>query len=159
MDDFVTLTGESADGASASSAGASFSDGPAVDSDIPYARAQAASGAGPGPGSAPAAGYWSTMRAMSVLQRGETTTGPVAVGGRTITLVARTTAVHLGGDSRGALHIRSRPMHVEVLDEDGQRHVVRVRDVEHTLVRAIAIGAVAVAYALRTIRKSLDRRA
>jgi len=40
---------------------------------------------------------------MSVLQRGETTIGPVAVGGRTITLVARTTAVHVGGDARGAL--------------------------------------------------------
>jgi uncharacterized 2Fe-2S/4Fe-4S cluster protein (DUF4445 family) len=95
---------------------------------------------------------------MSVVQRGETTIGPVAVGGRTITLVARTTAIHLGGDGRGALHVRSRPMHVEVLDEDGRRHVVRVRDIQQTLIAGIAIGGVAGAYALRTIRRSLDRR-
>jgi len=94
---------------------------------------------------------------MSVLQRGETTIGPVAVGGRTITLVARTTAVHVGGDARGALHIRSRPMHVEVLDDDGQRHVVRVRDLEHTLVLAIATCGLAAAYAVRIIRKNLER--
>jgi hypothetical protein len=95
---------------------------------------------------------------MSVLQRGETTIGPVAFGGRTITLVARTTAIHLGGDARGALHVRSRPVHVEVLDEDGQRHVVRVRDIEQTLIAAIAIGGVAGSYALRSLRKSLERR-
>lgn len=100
---------------------------------------------------------------MSVVQRGETTIGPVAFGGRTITLVARTTAIHLGGDARGALHVRSRPMHVEVLDEDGQRHVVRVRDIEQTIIAGIAIGGVAGAYALRLIRirmirKSLNRK-
>jgi hypothetical protein len=95
---------------------------------------------------------------MSVVQRGETTIGPVAFGGRTLTLVARTTAIHLGGDARGALHVRSRPMHVEVLDEDGQRHVVRVRDIEQTIIAGIAIGGVAGAYALRAIRRSLERR-
>jgi hypothetical protein len=96
---------------------------------------------------------------MAVLQRNDTTVGPVAFGGRTITLVARTTAVHLGGDARGALHIRSRPMHVEVLDEDGRRHVVRVRDIEQTLIAAIAIGGLATAYALRSIRKRVDKSA
>jgi hypothetical protein len=97
------------------------------------------------------------MRSMSVLQRGETTIGPVAFGGRTITLVARTTAIHIGGDARGALRIRSRPVHVEVLDEDGQRHVVHVRDVEHTLIAAIAIGGVVGSYALRALRRNLGR--
>ena len=98
------------------------------------------------------------MRSMSVVQRGETTIGPVAVGGRTLTLVARTTAIHVGGDARGALHVRSRPMHVEVLDEDGQRHVVRVRDLEQTLIAGIAIAGVVGAYALRTIRKNINRK-
>jgi hypothetical protein len=98
------------------------------------------------------------MRSMAVVQRGETTIGPVAVGGRTLTLVARTTAIHLGGDARGALHVRSRPMHVEVLDEDGHRHVVRVRDIEKTLITSIAIGGVAGAYALRVIRRSVNGR-
>ena len=37
------------------------------------------------------------MRAMSMLQRGETTLGPLAFDGRTITLVARTTALHIDG--------------------------------------------------------------
>jgi hypothetical protein len=98
------------------------------------------------------------MRSMGVLQRGETTIGPVAFGGRTITLVARTTAVHLGGDARGALHVRSRPMHVEVLDEHGRRHVVPIRNVERSLIAAIAIGGVASTYALRAFRESLTRK-
>jgi hypothetical protein len=94
---------------------------------------------------------------MAALQRGETTIGPLALGGRTITLVARTTALHLGTDERGALHIRSRPAHVEVLDEDGRRHVVRIRDVEHALIAAIAIGAAAGACALRIARRRMER--
>ena len=93
---------------------------------------------------------------MAALQRGETTVGPMAFGGRTITLVARTTALHLGSDARGALHIRSRPAHVEVLDADGQRHVVRIRDVEHTLIAAIAIAGAAGACALRIIRRRMS---
>jgi hypothetical protein len=93
-----------------------------------------------------------------VLHRGETTIGPVAFGGRTITLVARTTAVHIGGDARGALHLRSRPLFVEVLDEHGRRDVVPIRDVERALIAAIAIGVVASTYALRAIRDSLTRR-
>ena len=92
---------------------------------------------------------------MAVVQRGETTIGPVAFGGRTITLVARTTAVHLGGDARRrAATSASRPVHVEVLDEDGQRHVVRVRDIERRSIAAIAIGAITLGYALRLLRNS-----
>ncbi|MDQ1380108.1 MAG: hypothetical protein QOG65_725 [Actinomycetota bacterium] len=94
---------------------------------------------------------------MAALHRGETTIGPLALGGRTITLVARTTALHLGNDERGALHIRSRPAHVEVLDEDGRRHVVRIRDVEHALIAAIAIGSAAGACALRIARRRMER--
>ncbi|HEV7526162.1 MAG TPA: hypothetical protein VGP92_14415 [Acidimicrobiia bacterium] len=89
---------------------------------------------------------------MAVLQRGETTIGPLAFDGRTLTLVARTTAIHLGSDERGALHIRSRPAHVEVLDVDGRRHVVQIRDIEQVLITAIAVGAVGLSYALRLAR-------
>ena len=92
---------------------------------------------------------------MAALQRGETTVGPLAFGGRTITLVARTTAVQLGSDGRGALHLRSRPAHVEVLDADGQRHVVRIHDFEHALIAAIAIGGAAGACALRIARRRM----
>jgi hypothetical protein len=91
---------------------------------------------------------------MVGLQRGETTVGPVAFGGRTITLVARTTALRLGGDDRGALRVRCRPAHVEVLDEHGHRHVVHIHNVEQTLIAAIAIGGIATARALRIIRNS-----
>ena len=82
-------------------------------------------------GSARGGPGWSKMQPMTLLQRGETSVGPVAVDGRTITLVARTTAVHIGSDERGALHLRSRPVHVEVLDADGRRHIVRIRDIEN----------------------------
>lgn len=89
------------------------------------------------------------MTSMAVLRRGESTTGPVAFGGRTIMLVARTTAVHLGRDASNAVHVRSRPLHVEVLDEHGQRQVVPVRDLERALIAAIAIGGIVGACALR----------
>lgn len=94
---------------------------------------------------------------MALVQRGETTLGPLAFGGRTITLVARTTAVHVGSDARGALRVRSRPAHVEVLDEDGQRHVLHIRNVEHALIAAIAIGGVASSCALRLVRRHSPR--
>ena len=90
---------------------------------------------------------------MALVQRDETTLGPMAFGGRTITLVARTTSVHVGNDERAALHVRSRPAHVEVLDEVGQRHVLHIRDVEHILIAAIATCAIAGSWAVRTFRR------
>jgi hypothetical protein len=91
---------------------------------------------------------------MAGVQRSESTVGPLAFGGQTITLVSRTTAVHVGNDERGAVRVRSRPAHVEVLDEHGQRHVVHIRNVEQTLVAAIAIGGIAGAWIVRFTRKS-----
>ena len=76
------------------------------------------------------------------VQHVETTTGPVAVGGRTINLVARTTSLTLG-PSRRALGTWSRPVHVEILDADGRRQIVPVRD--YQLVTGIALVAVTVA--------------
>jgi hypothetical protein len=95
---------------------------------------------------------------MAALRRAETTLGPLAFGGQTITLVARTTAFHVGDDARGALHVRSHPVHVEVLDAEGRREVVHVRDVEHTLMVAILIGTVACTYVLRAIRTRRSSR-
>jgi len=82
----------------------------------------------------------------------DTTVGPLAFDGRTITLVARTRAMHVGDDGRGALHVRSRPRHVEVLDVDGRHKVLAVHDVERTLVRTIAIAGLAAAFVIRTVR-------
>ena len=69
-----------------------------------------------------------------------------------------TTALHVGDDERGGLHIRSRPLHVEVLDEDGKRQVVSIRDVERILLVAITIGTLASTYVLRAMRKNRKRR-
>jgi hypothetical protein len=82
----------------------------------------------------------------------DTTVGPLAFDGRTITLVARTRTMHVGDDGRGALHVRSRPRHVEVLDVDGRRQVLAVHDVERILVRTITIAGLATAFAIRTFR-------
>lgn len=91
------------------------------------------------------------------MQRGETTIGPVAVDGRTITLVARTSGVHVGGGPLAALGVRARPTHVEVLDAHGRRQVVRIRDVETTLIAAIvAVGTVGALMA-RVFKKARSR--
>ena len=95
---------------------------------------------------------------MAALRRAETTLGPLAFGGQTITLVARTTALHVGDDARGALHLRSHPVHVEVLDAEGRRQVVPVRDLEHTLMVAILIGTIAGTYVLRALRMRRSSR-
>ena len=70
----------------------------------------------------------------------ESTTGPVAVGGRTISLVARSTTLTLGRTQR-EVATWSRPHHIEILDQGGQREVVRVRDAQ-------MIGAALVAFAM-----------
>ena len=90
---------------------------------------------------------------MARLHTADNTTGPLAFDGRTITLVTRTTGFHVGDDARGGLHVRSRPRHVEVLDDDGQRHVVAVHDVERMLLVAISVGALVCASAVQAVRK------
>ncbi len=98
------------------------------------------------------------MHLMTRLHTGESTIGPLAFDGRTITLVARTTAIHVGDDSRGALHVRSRPRLVEVLDEDGRRHVVPVRDVQRALMVGITIVTIAGTSLVRAARRHASRR-
>jgi hypothetical protein len=71
----------------------------------------------------------------------ETTHGPVAVGGHTITLVARTSAVTVGSGPSGVIGSRTRPRHVEILDADGGRVTVRVRDYQRIATIVIASAA------------------
>jgi hypothetical protein len=78
---------------------------------------------------------------VRAFQQVETTSGPVAVDGRTITLVARSRAVRVGGERVGVMHVWSRPSHVEVLDGDGTRQVVRIRDVQRIATAAIMAAA------------------
>jgi len=93
-------------------------------------------------------GASSAENAFVAVERGETTYGPVAVDGRTLTLVART---HRW---RGR-HVWTRPTHLEVLDEDGKREVVRIRDTEYALIgaAAAALTAVVVWHATRAVRR------
>jgi hypothetical protein len=94
---------------------------------------------------------------MAMVQRGETTIGPVAVDGRTITLVAKTRTVHWRGRTGNALHVWARPAHVEVLDEEGRREVVRIHDVERAVMMAVVLGAAGYILATRALRRGLRR--
>jgi hypothetical protein len=73
------------------------------------------------------------------IQHVDTTTGPVAVGGRTITLVARTTALTSGSEPERVVGAWSRPRHLEILDASGRREIVKVRDL-HVLATAVIAG-------------------
>ena len=90
---------------------------------------------------------------MAIVQRADSTVGPVAIEGRTITLVSRAHAVRVGRDPGRAVQVRSRPRYVEVLHHDGRREVVRIHDVERALIAAIAFGAIAAACTARAVAK------
>jgi hypothetical protein len=84
----------------------------------------------------------------------ETTTGPVAVGGRTITLVARTSRRSIGS----WFSERARPTHIEILDGDGRRHVVPVRDYQRLATALIAAVAGACVIGTRVIKRTRSMR-
>lgn len=94
---------------------------------------------------------------MAVVQRRETTLGPVAVDGRTITLVATTRALNIGSRNGAAVHVLSRPSHVEVLDEDGRRHVVRVHDIQRVAMITTVVGALGYILGVRVLRMRRSR--
>jgi hypothetical protein len=96
-------------------------------------------------------------RQVAMVQRGETTIGPVAVDGRTITLVARTSGIRLRGGRLAALGVRARPTHIEVLDEQGRRQVVRIRDLETTVIAAIVATGTVCALAARVLKRGSSR--
>lgn len=88
---------------------------------------------------------------MAMLQRGQATVGPVAIDGRTVTLVSRTHALKLG--RRGSeIPVWSGPHHVEVLDRDGRRNVVRMHDLERVAFVAIAATTIVGAALVRAAR-------
>ena len=90
---------------------------------------------------------------MPLLRKTDTTTGPVAVEGHTISLVARTSGIELGGDPPKVFAVWSRPAHVEVLDADGARHLLPVRDVQLITMATIAGLTAACVVATRVARR------
>jgi hypothetical protein len=91
---------------------------------------------------------------MAFLRRSESSSAPLAAHGRTITLVARTRGVRAGAGNASVLHVRARPAHVEVLDEHGRHEVVRIRDIEGTLIVAIVLVGIAGVVISRILRRS-----
>ena len=71
-----------------------------------------------------------------MLQRVDTS-GPVAVEGLTLNLVARSHARTFGPAGAHLFHLRARPTHVEVLGRDGSRRVLRIPDLERTALLVI----------------------
>jgi hypothetical protein len=91
---------------------------------------------------------------MALLHRTESSCAPLAAHGRTITLVTRTRAMRVVTPSGAALHVRARPSHVEVLDEHGRHEVVRIRDIEGTLMAAIVCSTIAAVITIRALKRS-----
>jgi len=87
------------------------------------------------------------------MQQFETTSGPVVVEGQTLALVAKTRAISVGGPAFSWFHVRSRPAHVEVLDADGRRQVVPIRDVQRVVTGTIVAAAAACVIANRIARR------
>jgi hypothetical protein len=90
---------------------------------------------------------------VPLLRKVDTTTGPVAIEGHTISLVARTTGIKLGGDPPLFFGLWSRPAHVEVLDADGGRRLLPVRDAQLLTMATIAGMTAACVVATRVARR------
>jgi hypothetical protein len=80
---------------------------------------------------------------VGIVETRSSTDGPVAINGRTVTVVNRTRVVALGRGAMRTRFVSSRPAYVEVLDAQGARHVVRVRPVERGVLVATALAGAA----------------
>jgi hypothetical protein len=91
--------------------------------------------------------------AVALLQRNGSSTRPIVVGGRTITMRARTWAVPLRVGDMHLWFVHARPDHVEVLEPDGRHRTMRVHDVTYATRLAVTIGSVACVIAARLRRR------
>jgi hypothetical protein len=88
-----------------------------------------------------------------LVHRTGSSTAPIVVDGRTITMRARTWSVPV---RLGDLHVwvaHAGPDHVEVLEPDGRHHTMRVRDVTFLARAAIWAASVACVAAARRRRR------
>jgi hypothetical protein len=92
---------------------------------------------------------------VALVHRSGSSTTPIVVNGRTITMRARTWSVpvHLGPAHLWLVH--AGPDHVEVLEPDGRHHTLRVHDVTFLARAAISAASIAGVTAARWRRRNL----
>jgi hypothetical protein len=90
---------------------------------------------------------------VALLQRTGSSTAPIVVNGRTITLRARTWSVPVRFGDVQLCFVHARPDHVEVLEPDGRHRTIRVRDYTYGTRVALVGGSVACVLAARMRRK------
>jgi hypothetical protein len=89
---------------------------------------------------------------VQYLRRARSSTGPIVVGGRTVTMHASTWSLSLRIGDSDLLLAHAQPDHVEVLEADGRHHTVRVHDVTLAARAAIAVASMAVIAVVRAQR-------
>jgi hypothetical protein len=87
------------------------------------------------------------------VQRRGSSTAPIVVNGRTITLRARTWTVPLSFGDTQMWFVHARPDHVEVLEADGRHRTLRVHDVTYTTRLAVLAGSALAIAAARARRR------
>jgi hypothetical protein len=92
-----------------------------------------------------------------LVQRSATSTAPIVVHGRTVTLRARTYTVPVRLGDVQLWWVHARPDHVEVLEPDGRHHTMRVRDVTFAARLAIGVASFAGVVAARRRRARSQR--
>jgi hypothetical protein len=95
---------------------------------------------------------------VGLVHRRGSSTAPIVVNGRTITLRARTWTVPLTFGDLQVWFVHARPDHVEVLEPDGRHRTLRVRDVTYTTRVAVLAGWALAIVAARVRRRASGER-
>jgi hypothetical protein len=90
--------------------------------------------------------------------RSGSSTAPIVVGERIITMRSRTTSVPFQFGDVTAVVARARPHHVEVLEPDGRHLTIRVRDVTFGARLAVAVASATVVVAGRMRRHAAAKQ-
>jgi hypothetical protein len=90
---------------------------------------------------------------MQVLRRSGSSTTPMVVDGRVITLRARTLTLPIGSRVGGLTYVRVRPDHVEILERDGRHVTIPVHDIEYAARVGLALATAAIIVTARIRRR------